>query len=327
MKVDHGEVRQLMISIIQDCNYADAITHTDVFHADEVFATVILSRIIPDLKVCRVRKVPANLRRQAIIYDIGESQYDHHQPEGGGVRENQVPYAAAGLIWRKFGHFVCEKSPAPSMVWELIDKTLLQGIDAFDNGVIPAAKYQAHHMTVSNIIASFYPPWDCGSARVPREIEDEAFLKSVIFADIVFENVYQGACAKARAKVCVESAISISDGVILDLPQYMPWHDFIFGAPHGSKAARFKYVVFPSDRSGYCWRVISNRGYPAPSSWRGLQADALREITGIETAMFVHPGGHIGGARTKGDTMAMVKLIHSYAGFSKVQISSDAGIS
>lgn len=68
-----------MVSIIQNCSYADAITHAGVFHADEVFATVILSRIIQDLKVCRVRRAPVTPNSQAVIYDIGEGQYDHHQ--------------------------------------------------------------------------------------------------------------------------------------------------------------------------------------------------------------------------------------------------------
>ena len=55
------------------------------------------------MKVSRVFKVPNDLPDGTIVLDIGGGKYDHHQRGGNGARENGVPYASCGLIWREFG--------------------------------------------------------------------------------------------------------------------------------------------------------------------------------------------------------------------------------
>lgn len=75
-------------------------THGGRFHADDVFSTALLHMLNPKIKVHRVMDVPKNTK--GIIYDIGRGEFDHHQ-EDALVRENGVPYAAFGLLWRKFG--------------------------------------------------------------------------------------------------------------------------------------------------------------------------------------------------------------------------------
>ena len=90
------------MKIVSDAYQADAVTHGNVFHADEILATAILSKINPDLKVARVLKVPYNLKPNTIVYDVGYGELDHHQKGGNGARPNGVPYASAGLVWRRF---------------------------------------------------------------------------------------------------------------------------------------------------------------------------------------------------------------------------------
>lgn len=92
-----------MISITNNVNDATVITHAGVFHADDVFATVILSKVRENVVVARVQRVPDNLSADVVVYDIGGGKFDHHQRGGNGARPNGVPYASCGLLWKEFG--------------------------------------------------------------------------------------------------------------------------------------------------------------------------------------------------------------------------------
>lgn len=103
------------ITLTNDIATANLITHGGIFHADEIFATVILAKANPDkeLRLCRTFNVD-NAQAGAIVYDIGGGRFDHHQRGGNGCRENGVPFAAAGLIWQEYGMAALEKSGGTS---------------------------------------------------------------------------------------------------------------------------------------------------------------------------------------------------------------------
>ena len=87
-------------------------THGAKFHADDVFSTAFLRLLNPAIEVTRGFDVPEDF--DGIVYDIGRGKYDHHQQDKE-IRENGVPYAAFGLLWREFGtcflteHSICRK--------------------------------------------------------------------------------------------------------------------------------------------------------------------------------------------------------------------------
>lgn len=286
---------------------ATAITHGGVFHADEVFATVILSKVFGSVTVLRTFKVPEDIDSSVIVYDIGAGKYDHHQRGGNGTRENGVPYAAAGLVWREFGASVVANTSNPDLVWELMDRDLIQGVDAIDNGVMPKADYPTHPMTVSEIISGFNPTWDSS------QDSDEAFLKAVEFAGIIFDNALANAVSKAKAQSLVEEAIAKSEGHIMVLDQFAPWQEFIFSSTH-SKAEEVQFVIFPSNRGGYNWQCVPDavdsfgQRKPVPVAWKGLRGADLQVVTGIETASFCHPAGFIGGADTLEDAIKLANI-------------------
>ena len=83
------------------------ITHSGVFHADEVMAiAMIMEMYNGEDEVHRMREVEAwHLEKEGVwVVDIGGDyapnlrNFDHHQREGAGSRENRIPYASAGLI-------------------------------------------------------------------------------------------------------------------------------------------------------------------------------------------------------------------------------------
>lgn len=296
-----------MIKTTKIAEQATVITHGGTFHSDEVLATVILSKILGDVTVLRTFKVPEELNEKVIVYDIGFGEFDHHQKDGNGARENGVPYAAVGLIWKKFGRMLVENTCNPELVFNLIDRDLIQGVDATDNGTMPATDYPVQVMQFSQMISCFNPQWDS------NEDSDDAFLKAVVFAEIVFDNTLATAVSKAKAQNIVDEAIEKSEGHIMVLDQFVPWQEFIFSS-NNEKAAEVQFVVFPSNRGGYNWQCVPDalgsfgQRKAVPTEWKGLRDKAFQEVTGVVTASFCHPAGFIGGAETLEDTIALAKL-------------------
>lgn len=297
----------MRIKTTKTMEQATVVTHGGVFHADEVLATVILSKVLGDITVLRTSKVPEGLADDVIVYDIGFGRFDHHQKGGNGARENGVPYAAVGLIWKEYGHKLVEDTVNPELVWSLIDRDLIQGVDATDNGAMPKSGSIAHNMSFSNIISSFNPTWDCA------EDPDEAFIKAVEFAETVFENTLKNATAKAKAQKIVEEAIEKSQEHIMVLDRFVPWQEVIFSSEN-AKASEVLFVVFPSNRGGFNWQCVPEalgsfgQRKPVPSEWKGLSGEKLQKVTGITTATFCHPAGFIGSAETFKDAYALAKL-------------------
>lgn len=296
-----------MIKLTTDVKAANVITHGGVFHADDVIATVILEKVLSDITVCRVFKVPEEINDDVIIYDIGSGKFDHHQPGGNGTRKNGVPYASAGLIWREFGHEFLSSTCNPDMIWNLVDKNLIQGIDATDNGTMPMADYPVHSLSVSQIISGFNPTWDSSVSA------DESFLKAVTFAKTIFDNILTTAASTAIAEDIVEKAIECSEGHIMLLDRFVPWQNYVFSSAN-PKADEIQFVVFPSNRGGFNWQCVPDApgGFgqrkPVPVEWRGLNGSDLQKVTGISTATFCHPAGFIGSATTVEDAIALAKL-------------------
>ena len=50
-----------MIKMTKNIETATAVTHGGTFHADEVFATVILEKVFGDLTICRTFRIPEDL--------------------------------------------------------------------------------------------------------------------------------------------------------------------------------------------------------------------------------------------------------------------------
>src|SRR5690242_9388749 len=113
-------------------------THNGSFHADEVFATAFLLKLYPQAQIVRSREKDV-LSACDIVYDVGRGKYDHHARDKE-FRENGIPFAASGLIWRDFGKQILQKEGVddPNLVNSLvaeIDENFVQPLDAQDNGV------------------------------------------------------------------------------------------------------------------------------------------------------------------------------------------------
>ena len=185
-------VLRVKIKLIQDAAAAECITHAGTFHADEVFATVILGKVFGSLTLCRVNAVPAEVREGVIVYDIGQGELDHHQRGGNGTRDNGVPYAASGLVWKRYGKRLTERTRDSERVWDMIDRELIQGIDAIDNGVLPQTDHAEKCLNVSDLIRMMNPLWNT------VESFDEAFYKAVSLAETILTASMKAPCQRQR---------------------------------------------------------------------------------------------------------------------------------
>lgn len=297
------------IKVVSDVSQANAVTHGGPFHADDVLATAMLGRVFPSLTVARVSQAPTRINSSIIIYDIGCGRFDHHQKGGNGQRRNGVPYASAGLIWHEYGHKICQDTVNPHAVWLYVDKYLVQGVDANDNGVMPSLKYPCQPRAVPQIVEGFYPPWDAQTCPDDNGLTamDYAFMRAVEFVDTILENTIKYGEARARAKLSVQASIQSSENGVMVLPKYMPWKEALF-KEKTSKASNIKVVVYPDTRSGYSWCVVPNRAI-APQAWRGLTDKELQDVSGFKSAVFAHPAGFMGCARELTDALDMAKYV------------------
>jgi len=257
-------------------NYTTALTHSGVFHADDVFSAALLKILNPDITISRVFKVPDIVPDDTIVFDIGFGHFDHHQ-KAAEIRNNGVKYAAFGLLWRKLGHLLVSKANI-----DKFDQSFVQAIDLADNGG------DINPMTAA--ISSFAPNWDD-----PDQDMDAAFFKAVDFALDVLQRDFARLNSAERAEEEVTTALWSSDGDIVILDRFVPWQEILI-------PSTAKFVVFPSLRGGYNAQAIPtvhggrDQKIPFPAEWAGAGTDVLQAI--IPGMTFCHPGRFMVAATT-----------------------------
>src|SRR5690606_15027965 len=152
------------------------ITHSGSFHADDVFsvATLQLHFGVENVEVIRTRDEEIIAAGDIVldvggVYDPEKQRFDHHQ-NGAPVRDNGLPYAAFGLIWKHYGEAVS----GGQEVMEEIERRLVLPIDVSDNGIstFDAKREDVSPVLLQDIISMYKPVW--GS----DEEADQGFLSA-----------------------------------------------------------------------------------------------------------------------------------------------------
>ena len=255
-------------------DFDQVVTHSTIFHADDVFGCAMCRLINPKIEIIRTLDVEeqlkksSNIGKKALVFDIGMDEYDHHQ-QSKALRADGTPYCGFGLLWRDFGYLLC---PDPD-AWEKVDQNFVLAIDKADNGV--------SQNLLSASIKAFNPNWNSADS------ENVAFHRALLVA----MQILQQQVAHANSIVAARDQViaSYTGGEILVLDKYLPYTDVVQTDP------RFKdllFVVYPSQRGG--WNIQTIPREPGqfvnrmdfPESWLG-HADPERGIHFAHTANFL----------------------------------------
>ena len=284
-----------LVTKIDDAKY---ITHNGTMHADEVFATAFLDLYKGDIEVIRTSVVETEkLQPDAIVYDIGRGKFDHHGQDAE-VRENGIKYSSFGLLFREFGKDFLKKRNMDDVeeAFTMIEKELIEGIDAIDNGMFPEITAPYKVKTISDVIKLFNPSY--GS----RQTESEQFIKAIDLAKTILEELLMNVSGKVKAKKIVLEKIKKEKKDYLELEEFLPYEETILKEEAGN---HLLFVMYPSNRGGYGIKTIKKSledktdRLPFPESWAGLEKEELEKVSGIKDIEFCHTGRFLVTCKTK----------------------------
>lgn len=268
-------------------------------------ATAILKEVY-DVELVRTRDNKI-LEKLDIVYDVGGGGLDHHGLDKV-YREDGIPYAASGLVWNKFGRQVISNKNSSlgeeevETVIKHIDRKLIEGIDALDNGVwIDTTEIPL--MNISSIISGFNPNWKSDKD------EDVAFNEAVQVASSILNNAVDNRLSVLKARECVVKAYEKrKTKELLILNKYCPYGEILRDIDENNEVL---YVIYPR-KDSYAIQTIRNDNREDkkkfPASWAGKRDEELAAVTGVKDAVFCHTGRFLAVAGSLEGIMKMAKL-------------------
>ncbi len=283
------------------------VTHNGFFHTDDVFSAALLE-IVFDRKLTFTRTRDVKLVEEAdYVFDIGgihdpiKNRFDHHQPGGAGKRENGIPYASFGLLWKNFG----EQITASKQAAIFVEEKLVMPVDALDNGkeIFAPIPGGIEAYLLENVVNSFRPTW-----KESEDEMDECFRKAVVFAKALLVREVKRAKDKLEALLIVEKAYATAlDKRVIVFDRKYPWDEVIKKYPDPL------FVVHPILDN---WRVYTVRKNGTHfqnrkdfhKAWAGKRDEELAHITGVPDAVFCHNGLFLAVAKTKQGALRLAQL-------------------
>lgn len=268
-------------------------------------ATSILEEIF-EVELIRTRDETV-LDKLDVVYDVGGGEFDHHGAEKV-YREDGIPYAASGLIWNKFGRQVLAfkdpslKEEEIESIFQHIDRNLIEGMDALDNGIwIDAAEIPL--MNISSIISGFNPSWKSDKD------ENEAFNEAVKISTSVLDNTIDERLSVLKARdIVAEEFEKRKVKELLILNKYCPYSETLRDIDQNNEVL---FVIYPR-KDSYAMQTIRKDDREdkkkLPESWAGKRDEELQAVTGVEDAVFCHTGRFIAVAKSFDGIMKMAVL-------------------
>ena len=290
------------------------ITHSGGFHADDIFGIATLCILFgkDNIEIIRTRDQDIISEGDYVLdvgfeYDPQRNRFDHHQEGGAGKRDNGVPYASFGLIWKKFGKDVCGSQEVAND----LDTRLIQAIDSLDNGVglstplLPGVETY----TVSQAMFAFEPAW--GENRSNEEAFKEAlsWAQTLLTREIRYS---QGRVEVFRLVRDIYEQAANKQIIVFDDNNY--WDRRLIQ----EEFQRFPDVIYfvrPHPDPGK-WQVIcatdnihifKNRK-DFPHEWAGKHDGDLARICGVPDAIFCHNKAWLCAADSKEGAIKLAEI-------------------
>lgn len=288
------------------------VTHSGGFHTDDVFAVATLLLLHPDADVVRTRD-PKEMENADYVVDVGAeynaaaNKFDHHQEGGAGERDNGIPYAAFGLVWKMYGEQVCGSRE----IADIIEQKLVQSIDAFDNGV-NIAEYKidgVHSYVLENIFFSLEPTWQEENRSTEDGFQEALSIASRVLeremvharADVIgmqrIEEIYKQ--AKDKQIIVIDDDETIFDRALLTRT-FVP-HGEVLYVVRKTEGGQWQAVAAVDDMYSFDTRK------PFPLLWAGKRGEELAAITGVKDALFCHNKRFIAIAQSREGAVELAK--------------------
>lgn len=286
------------MKLVTDLKQAKYITHSGTMHTDEVFATAFLDLYKKDVTIVRLPNIDKEkIKDDVLVFDIGRGKYDHHQ-EDAITRENGIKYSSFGLLFKEFGKDYLKKEKVENIdeVFTTIDKELVEGIDAVDNGIFPEINANFKIKTLDDIIKS------CNPSFGSDQDENEQFIKAVELAKVIFQEIVYNIVGKVKARKIILEKLKQTKKDYLELEEYIPYEETILKNEEGN---HILFALYPSNRGGWGIKTIKKSlddktdRLQFPESWAGLENEELEEKTGIKDVIFCHSGRFLITCKTK----------------------------
>jgi uncharacterized UPF0160 family protein len=275
------------------------VAHDGTFHTDDVFACATLSLAFKnrELEIVRTRDEETINAADIVVdvggeYDVQRKRFDHHQKGGAATRENGIPYASFGLVWREYGVQLAGNEESA----KFIDEQLVQGIDGADNGVLNKISDNGIYCySVIDIISSMRTTWE------EHGTMDDAFMEAVNLAVTILERMLAHATSYTHAQAILETTYDVApDKQIVEIgKEYPGWYEVMSNHPEPL------FVIY--QREDGKWSAKAVRITPAefaarkpfPESWAGLRDEELQAVSGVADAIFCHNGRFIAVAQSR----------------------------
>lgn len=310
------------------------VTHSGVFHADEIVGVAILLTLT-DLWVVRTRdpeilKAALDAPEWAVldvggVYDPNRWAFDHHQRRGEvpPAHEGGCPQSSCGMAWAQWGRDALRAHAASRGVLLTPEQTeeaharvgeVLRPIDASDCGwsspqSAPDKTLRWGAVGISAIVGRLNPsPLFGGESR-------GGFGRAIGVAREFLQGVMSEAVAAVVLRDEVLSAVKAAEEAATPyilLPRGMPGPMW---TPHAATASPgILYAIFPALGGGWMVQQVprapgAREGRkPLPEAWGGLEGADLQALLPPAVppgAIFAHKGRFIGGHKTKEGAIAM----------------------
>jgi uncharacterized UPF0160 family protein len=296
------------------------VTHDGSFHADDIFACATLFLVLEKKnekgKVCRTRN-EEKIKKADYVFDVGgiydpeKNRFDHHQKGGAGIREKNevpIPYSSFGLVWKKYGEFLCVSKEAALE----IEKKIVIPVDAKDNGIDLNKPFfdGIEPYSADKIFLAFSPTFLEKDKNIDKIFKQE--VKKII--SLLKREIEIAQADFLGKKSIKDSYYKSEDKRIIFLEQDFPRYLIQNVLPNFPEPI---YFIYPSTHSSF-WKVEAVRENLNtmksrklfPESWRGLMHGdpKLKELTNVDGFDFCHSSGFFLTISTKEGAMKLAEL-------------------
>jgi uncharacterized UPF0160 family protein len=285
------------------------VTHSSKFHTDDIFAVATLSLVLGEENIEVVRsRDPEVIKTGDYVVDVGgeynldTKRFDHHQKGGAGQRENGIPYASFGLVWKHFGTQVSGSEE----VMKRIDQQLVQPVDAGDNGVKTFNKIieDVNPYTIGAFFDTYNPSWkNEDNVRINEFMTAVGIARGLLLRIISKEKDFFEADRMVK-----DIYASCEDKRLIVMDKYYPSNETLCNFPEPL------FTVYPQGDGKWVIKAIKDddesfdyRKY-LPKDWSGKTGAELEDVTGVTGANSCHNALFIATAKSREAILKMAEI-------------------